>query len=163
MIKFLISFGDYENKELTKIIVLAKNNVLEIFKDIGHWIAQDLKENKLIEKISDFYLVPIPLTKTKLLNRGFNQSLILCQTIAEKTGLKVFTNLEKIKETKDQASLKYQERLTNLENAFQVIGSSPQKIILIDDIKTTGSTLKECAKALKKKGAKQVLALTILK
>lgn len=142
---------------------MGKDNAFEIFKDIGYWIAQDLKKNKLIEKISEFYLVPVPLSKTKLINRGYNQSLVLCQSISQETGLKIFTKLEKIKETKDQANLNYQERLTNLQNVFYVNGHSPPKIILIDDIKTTGSTLKECAKTLKEKGAKEILALTILK
>jgi competence protein ComFC len=87
----------------------------------------------------------------------------LAKTISENLGLKIFLGLEKIKETEDQVGLSFEERLTNLKNAFQVKEKPPNKIILIDDIKTTGATLKECAQILKKAGAKEIIALTILR
>lgn len=159
LIKALISFGEYENQKLKELVIYGKENAYEIFNDLGFYISKELKKFNF----KDYVLVPIPLTRRKLLQRGFNQTEILAKKISEETGLKISKCLIKIKETKDQASLSYEERLKNLNNAFKVIGNVPEKIILIDDVKTTGTTLKESAKVLKEAGAKEIYALTILK
>jgi len=159
LIKFLISFSDYENDFLRRLVIFGKDGAFEIFNDFGYLISDFLKNYNF----KDFYLTPVPLRKRKLLIRGFNQAEVLAKTIAENLGLKIFLGLEKIKETEDQVGLSFEERLTNLKNAFQVKEKPPKKIILVDDIKTTGTTLRECAQVLKKAGAKEIIALTILR
>ena len=158
LIKFLISFGKYENELLKRIILLGKEQSLEILKDIGYFISQEMKNLNFKE----YYLTPVPLTKNKVIKRGYNQSEILAQTIANNLGINIFKGLIKKKETKDQGSLNYEARKTNLKGAFGVNEKSPSNIILVDDIKTTGATLKECAVTLKKAGAKNIIALTVL-
>lgn len=107
----------------------------------------------------DYFLVPIPMTKRKILLRGFNQTEILAKNLAPEKTMPV---LQKIKETKEQAKLNFQERKTNLKNAFIVQERPPKNIILIDDVITSGNTLKECAQVLKNSSTKKIIALTIL-
>lgn len=141
------------------IIQGKSEGYFEIFKDLGNFISQDLKKFDF----QGYYLAFVPLCYRKLLKRGFNQAEVLARTISKNLNLPLYDGLLKIKETKDQANLSYEERLTNLKNAFALKNKPPEKIILVDDIKTTGSTLKECAQVLKKAGAKKIIALTVLK
>jgi ComF family protein len=159
LIKFLISFGNYENDQLKQLVITGKDGFFEIFNDFGYLMSIFLKKYNF----QNFYLTPVPLRKNKLLTRGFNQAEILAQKISLNLQLPIFNKLEKIKDTQDQVGLDSKERLSNLKNAFQVKEKAPEKIILVDDIKTTGATLKECAQVLKKAGAKEIIALTILR
>lgn len=163
LIKFLISFGNAENKNLTKILVIGKETAVEIFRDFGYLLGQELIKVNFHDKFKDFYLAPVPVAKEKLLQRGHNHSYVFAKALAKTTKLKIFTGLIKIRQTKDQASLSSQERKTNLQGAFSLKEKPPTKIILVDDIKTTGTTLKECGQLLKTAGAKEIIALTILK
>jgi ComF family protein len=103
-------------------------------------------------------IVPVPLHKKRLNFRGFNQSEVLAEEIFKNT---------RIKNTEPQAQLKKIKRLTNVKNAFEIKPSAkinPEKIyLLLDDVCTTGSTINECAKILKKYGAKTVIGLTVAK
>jgi competence protein ComFC len=159
-IKSLISFAGYENKALAKLIKLGKfQGYFEVFKFFGGLIAQELM--KIKDQLKDFKLVPIPLFKKDENNRGFNQSKVLAQTIKENLGLEISDCLIKIKTNKPQRTLDEKKRAQNIEGVFALKNKPPQKIILIDDIKTTGATLLEAAKILKHSGAKTILALTI--
>jgi ComF family protein len=159
LIKYLISFGLYENEFLKEIVLLGKDGYKEIFEDFGEIISDFLKNYNF----KDYSLAFVPVTKRKLIDRGFNQSEVLAQKLAKNLNLKIFSDLIKIKETEDQAKLDFEKRLNNLKDAFKVKSLPPKKIILVDDIKTTGATLKECAKVLKEAGAKEIIALTILR
>ncbi|BCX15576.1 MAG: hypothetical protein KatS3mg097_468 [Candidatus Parcubacteria bacterium] len=109
----------------------------------------------------NYYLTPVPITQKKLLHRGFNQTNILAQAINQTAAIPIADILIKIKDTPDQVGLNLKERLENLKNSFNLKSLPPKNIILVDDIKTTGATLKECAETLKKAGAKNIIALTI--
>ncbi len=112
-------------------------------------------------KKEDFLIVPVPLSKKKLKERGFNQSLILARYISDALGIPMdYTSLRKVKETESQTYLSANQRKKNIKDAFQVMGNLRKRnILLIDDVATTGSTLNECAKALKKAGAEKVICL----
>ncbi len=159
LVKFLISFGIYENEILKSLIITGKEGFKEIFIDLGKIISKFIKNYNF----KDYYLAYVPITKTKLLQRGFNQSEIIAQILSKNLNLKIFDQLIKIKDTEDQSYLKYNERINNLKDVFKVKNKPPKKIILIDDIITTGTTLKECAKVLRENGTKEIIALTILK
>lgn len=123
----------------------------------------------LIEKIKkdrgkNWIIVSVPLHKSRQNWRGFNQSELIAQLIAEKLGLEYKELLKRIRNTKPQIKLNSYERKQNIKGAFKLIDNCELKIvncILIDDVWTTGSTLKECAYVLKRGGAKTVWALTI--
>ncbi len=109
-------------------------------------------------------IVPVPLYPKREKWRGFNQSALLAKILAKKLGLKYGDYLLRIKHTKPQMKLKGWERKKNIKNAFALAVNSSllaESILLVDDVWTTGSTLKECCKVLKLGGAKKVWALTL--
>ena len=110
-------------------------------------------------------IIPVPLHIRRLRDRGFNQALILARTLGKKHGIDVdFSLLKRRKLTLTQTGLDKKERALNIKGAFVVAHPAKLKeknIILVDDVFTTGATINECAKTLKKAGAKQVAAITL--
>lgn len=109
-------------------------------------------------------ITPVPLHKTRLREREFNQSLIIANGIAKEFDLPVKNILEKTRKTGYQNELTKSERLTNLKNAFAVragIDIEGKNVLLIDDVMTTGATLNECACTLLSGGAKKVTCFTL--
>ena len=112
----------------------------------------------------NWLIIPVPLHKRRQNWRGFNQSALLAKLIAQQTGLQFADALIRTKHTKPQMSLKSAERHLNIRGIFSLKQGSEiknKKILLIDDVWTTGSTLKECAAVLKRNGAKSVWGITI--
>lgn len=103
-------------------------------------------------------VMPVPLHRTKLLAREFNQTAALAKYISKKTGARLITSaLIKTKLTQPQTALSGADRRKNLKKAFAVCEDvSGLKILLVDDVITTGATVAECARALKKAGASEV-------
>jgi len=110
-------------------------------------------------------VVPIPLYRNKLKERGFNQAELLARIIAEYFNIKLSkSNLEKIKPTQSQTKLSASKRIKNMKGVFVVKNKEEfwgKDILLVDDIYTTGATLKEAAKILKKARAKEIYAFTL--
>ena len=110
-------------------------------------------------------IVPIPLHYTRLIERRYNQSGLLASELAKLNGLPVdYTSVVRHKKTRPQVEFSGHERVKNVKGVFSV--KYPDKIkgkrvVLIDDVMTTGSTLKECALALRAAGAKSVDTLTV--
>ena len=106
-------------------------------------------------------LVPIPLSSEKERERGYNPAAYLAEELSIRAGIPVQPILEKVKSTPPQMSLTKTERFKNPKGAYRVKGKMrpPDKILLVDDVFTTGSTLEECAKVLKRAGAQWVGAL----
>lgn len=108
-------------------------------------------------------VVPVPLHKERLRFRGFNQAQILADGIGKKMGIPVYSDiLLRVRNTKAQKGLNDRERYKNLKDAFQVQVKSKssvmkwKRVLLVDDIYTTGATIDACARALKKAGIKEV-------
>lgn len=106
--------------------------------------------------------VPVPLHIDRLRKRGYNQSKVIADELSKRYGPPVREDLlERIRNTPQQARLNKQERLKNVRNAFC---ASPEckglSIAIVDDMRTTGSTLRECALELKKHGAACVYGVT---
>lgn len=110
-------------------------------------------------------LTPVPLHPQKLAERGFNQSHLLASHIASALDIPIRSDLiQRTKATRPQAQLNREERQENVKGAFSVIGNARldgETILLIDDVATTGATLKACAQALKDLGAGDIWALTV--
>ncbi|MHC1728611.1 MAG: double zinc ribbon domain-containing protein [Syntrophobacteraceae bacterium] len=110
-------------------------------------------------------VVPVPLHSKRLKERGFNQSGLLGKELSRKLGLAVsFDTLRRKKWTDPQTRMNRQERLNNVKGVFELSKDAAvrgRRILLLDDVFTTGSTLSECARTLKKKGASEVHALTV--
>lgn len=132
--------------------------------------AGEILVNFLQEKIKkykdEYYLTYIPIDKKRLKERGFNQCEYIAKELSITTGIKTINTLKKIKETKIQKTLKREERMENLKNAFEIIDEKDikgKKFILLDDVITTGATLNEGIKVLKKYGAVEIKILTLAK
>ncbi len=125
---------------------------------IGVVMAERL--NRLNLSIENTILIPVPLHKTRIRERGYNQSALLCHVIASQTGFIYHDHvLKRIRYTQSQTKLNVSERLKNVHKAFKV--ASPQEIqnksvILVDDVITTGATANECARELIRAGAETV-------
>ena len=108
-------------------------------------------------------LVPVPLFADRQAERGYNQSELLCQQLALKTGIPARpTVLKRIRQTDPQAMIAGPKRQDNVKDAFaasvNVMGLS---VLLVDDVATSGSTLRECAKALRQQGAGRVYGIAV--
>jgi ComF family protein len=103
-------------------------------------------------------VVPVPLSLKGLRERGFNQTLLMARPFAKRRGLPLEGRLLfKKKETPPQTSLSRSARLRNLRGTFAVRGAlSGERILLVDDVITTGATVSECTKALLRAGASEV-------
>lgn len=102
----------------------------------------------------------VPSDRKRLSQRGYNQAELIAAELARLTTKPNFALLAKIKHTTNQARLTRQERMTNLIGAFETKFKPPERVVIVDDVMTTGATLNECAKTLKKSGARVVYALT---
>ena len=109
-------------------------------------------------------LIPVPLHPRRLRERGYNQSLLLAEQLARRVGLPVDqAALRRVKHTRPQVGLGARERQENVADAFECVSSSlaGQRVVLIDDVCTTGNTLEACSQALKAQGVRSVWALTL--
>lgn len=126
--------------------------------------------NKITLEINNFDIIcAVPLHKSRLKSRKFNQSILLAKEIEKKFNKKLYYDLIfRTKNTATQASLKSKERTKNLKNAFAFNEKyssliKNKKILLIDDVMTTGVTVENCAKILKKAGAQKVIVVVVAK
>ncbi len=139
---------------------------------LAELIYKRLREVRLRSEIersrTSIIIIPIPLSRKRLRQRGYNQSELLGKFLSDKLSIRIENNvLYKIKETISQVEIKDRnKRLKNLEGAFEVKNAEIIKnknVILIDDITTTGATLNEARRILKTAGAKKVIGLTVAK
>lgn len=160
---------DYRQDILIEVLHNFKYNSLP---DLGNKLAELLNrflEDKIRKaEITNFDLVlAIPLAKKRKLWRGFNQSEILAEIIACKFNWnKDFNLIFRRYHTCPQVSLKAAERKINVKGIFRINNPKQlknKKILLIDDVITTGATMNECAKILKEAGAKEVWGLVLAK
>lgn len=127
-----------------------------------------IKNEKLCRKLK-FYdiIIPVPMHKLKKLERGYNQTEILSENLAENLNIFYDKNiLIKVVNNKKQSSLSKNERYKNIKDVFKIEKTDKiknKRIILVDDICTTSATLEECSKVLKEAGAIEVVALVIAK
>lgn len=122
-----------------------------------------IKDNKDIIDNVDFVTF-VPLHSDWLNGREYNQSGILASAISREFGIPLIKPLEKTVRTKRQNELSREERLVNLSGAFKVKtcdSLKDRKVLLVDDVMTTGATLSECASTLKGSGTKEVRCLTL--
>lgn len=110
----------------------------------------------------------VPLSKSRMRERGFNQAEEIAKILSESKNIPILSLLVKTKEGKHQSKLNQQERLQNLRDSFSVKEDARKlvknkTVLIVDDVFTTGTTLNECSKVLKAKGAKQIFTTTFAK
>jgi ComF family protein len=118
-----------------------------------------------MEATVDCLTMPVPLHPKRLRERGFNQSLLLSRHAASLIGTELdFLSLRRIRYTQPQTGLRSEERRRNVRKAFEITNEEAVKdriVLLVDDVTTTGSTLNECARVLKRAGAEKVFGLVL--
>jgi competence protein ComFC len=137
-----------------------KNVLADLFYES---IIQNEQLQSQIQK-EKWVLVPIPLSLSKLRKRGYNQAEILAHELSKKFNFPVLNILQRTRETKTQVGMTNLQRKINIKDAFNVIHNSEfkiQNVFLVDDVVTTGSTLLEASKILKKMGVGKVFGLTL--
>lgn len=131
----------------------------------GEVFGQELTEKygRFLKQRRITLIVPIPLHKKRLRRRGYNQAELVARVLSERTGIPMDADaLVRVKATCPQKTLSGRERRENIQGAFVARKRIRcRNVALIDDIYTTGSTLDEAAKALRKAGAEKVYFLTI--
>lgn len=126
------------------------------------WLSEALDDPRLRGRPFDG-IVPVPLHPARERARGFNQAQLLADSLGERCHLPVWRALERTRYTTTQTAFDRAERMQNLHGAFRLrknIVVRDLRLLLIDDVLTTGSTLSECARVLKKAGALSVHAAT---
>jgi competence protein ComFC len=106
-------------------------------------------------------VVPVPLHSSRLRKRGFNQAELLARGVAEKMKATVSDTLEVVRSTRDQVELSAAQRRANVAGAYTATKPLRGKILLIDDVFTTGATMSACAGTMVRAGAKEVHALSL--
>jgi len=152
------SFGLYKGPLRKAINLLKYHNMKRLSKPLSKVMLQmDIPKADAV--------IPIPLYKDRLRQREFNQSALLAKYTAKNTGAALLVDcLVKIKDTKPQVGLSSRERRRNIKNAFDVEKKEFIKgkdILLMDDVITTGATVRECSRVLKKAGAANIYVLAL--
>ena len=149
----------HKNRHLGNILgeVLYESMIEEV------WEIREFSDNKKI------IIIPVPISRVKIFKRGYNQSLIIALGFCKKDKEKIFKIEENIifkkNETKPQAKItNRKQRLSNVKNSFGIKNENYVKnrtIIVIDDVVTTGATIKEIMKILKKAGASKIFGFAL--
>ena len=134
-------------------------------REYGRFYAESISKSysRMIESWKGEVLVPVPLHSHRQRKRGYNQAAVLANYLSGSLGIPVDDKyLIRIKNTKPQKELATKERNNNIEKAFQIRSNSIKykKVILVDDIYTTGATINECAKTLLAFGVEEVYFIT---
>jgi ComF family protein len=134
---------------------------------LGEALSEEIKNFNS----QDAVLVPVPLSAKRLSWRGYNQSLLLAQAISKKTGHKVgealqrkktpfFENLFSHPESQVQSGTR-EKRLANIRGKFEAVKPVPENVVLIDDVITSGATILEATRVLKRAGVKKIYVLAV--
>jgi competence protein ComFC len=165
---------DYRHPAIKKSLSLlkykGKRRLANIFAEMIYAkISEELSELSVMENFTEPILIPIPLSKKRYRERGFNQAELICRELvkidAGKSFILITNILLKPHDTEHQARIRDRsQRLKNISGSFTVKNADLVKnrnIILIDDILTTGATLSEARKVLRAAGARKVIAFTV--
>lgn len=143
-----------QNKKLRGIFV----------KIMADFLIEELAEKMSMENFTNPVVTFIPMSRKRISEREINQSEILAKDISELLHIPFQKTLAKIRETKRQTTLKRSERLSNVKNSFGILDEKNirgKNIIIVDDVTTTGATLKEVKKVLIENGAKKVFCVAV--
>lgn len=143
--------------------LLKYGDRLDLVQPFSHWMARAGSE--LLRECDA--LVPVPLHWTRLFQRRFNQSAALAQALSRRTKVPVIDDvLIRVRATPPQVGLARDERARNVHGAFSVgqalrVKMKGKRIVLIDDVLTTGATANACARVLRRAGAARIDVLTL--
>lgn len=151
----------YEGAISHAIVNFKFHNAKYFFKPLSAYLAKCYYEHDMQADL----MLCVPMTEQKQMQRGYNQAAMLAKYLSDYIHVPFDEKLiKKIKSTSNQVDLSFEERSDNVKGAFLLTDRSKVKnkvVLLVDDVLTTGATSEECAKLLKKAGAKKVLVLCL--
>jgi ComF family protein len=136
------------------------SNVQGLAIPLGRLMGQYWEKSPLPAEI----IIPVPLHTDRLRERGYNQAALLARELGKSIGLPVSENsLGRVRATRPQVDLNAPERKENVRDAFRCSNTElkERRVLLVDDVCTTGATLEACSSALRQVGARSVWALTL--
>ncbi|MBE0575968.1 MAG: ComF family protein [Desulfuromonadales bacterium] len=148
--------GIYQGKLKEAIHKLKYRNRLALAKPLGQLLGKSIVAAG--NGFAPDRIIPVPLHPRRLRQRGYNQALEVARPIAQQSGLLLDTTLlQRTRNTPQQQGLSATERRSNLRNAFTLTSRAPAlRILLIDDVMTTGETVRECSRTLLAGGIDEV-------
>lgn len=150
-------FFKYENLIRSQILSLKFQEKPYIYKTMSYFLENKRKNFEKLKKYD--IIITVPISKQRLKKRGYNQSELIAKEIAKILSIKIEKNvLYKIKNTVPQSTLNKKQRGENAKGAYKIKNTKKiqnKKILIIDDIYTTGNTVNECAKQLIEAGIKR--------
>ncbi|NJM37547.1 MAG: ComF family protein [Akkermansiaceae bacterium] len=160
-----------DDRTLEMIHRLKYSRELHLAEDLGRLAVEAFSDPRLALALKEKWpLVPVPLHWRRRQHRHFNQAEEISRVIAQHTDLPMIKALKRSHATEHQTRLTRVQRLENLRGAFTItsagqrqIGKSPVGAILVDDVLTTGSTVDECAKTLRRAGFQKVAVITVMR
>lgn len=156
---------DYQKDKLAKKLIHTLK--YDFVKEIADTFNVGIESERInFRRLVFDFIVPVPLHRRRLKERGFNQSELIAKKISEITEKPIIDNILKRKKyRRPQMEVKNREaRIKNTQNIFECVQHQVldnKVVLLIDDVATTGATLKECARVLKNAGARSILSFTL--
>ncbi len=164
----LVSLWDHESvikQAIERIKVGGVFHILEELTEYFLFLAQ--RDQKRLSSFLRFIIDEetvvtfVPLGSQRKKERGFDQSEILADYLARSLGKKKEVLLKRVRETEPQDNLEKEERRLNVKDAFSFVGSKTDKVVIIDDIWTSGATMKECCRVMRENGVREIWGFTI--
>jgi ComF family protein len=155
------SVGSYEDPLRKAVLRLKFERKVALVPALGELAAAELAP--ALPAWKPAALVPVPIHWTRQLERGFNQSRLLCDEVSRRTGVPTREWLERTRRTPPQVGQNRKDRERSVRGAFALARAAAVEgaVVLVDDVRTSGSTLTECARVLRAVGLREVYALTV--
>ena len=157
----------FKYTELVRNLILQYkfNDKAYLYRTFCEFIV---KNKKVFDFIKSYdIIIPVPIHKARMRERGYNQSELIAKELAKKLELKVYTDvLIKIKNNKMQSTLSSKEREINTKNVYKLVNLEKiynKRVLIFDDIYTTGATINSCIEEVKKANVKKIGILTLAK
>lgn len=150
---------------------LKYHKALHLADELGRLATEAFEDERFSEARAGCWpLVPVPMHRSRLRERYFNHAGEIARVVSARTGLSILDALKRVRKTETQTRLTRHQRLQNLHGAFELTrkgkafaGGKPEGAIVVDDVFTTGSTVDECARALRKAGVQKVIVVTVMR
>lgn len=161
----------YDEQAMGLIHRLKYGREVHLARELGALAAEAFEDPRLhAARSGNWPLIPVPLHHSRFQHRHFNQSAEIARVLAVATGLPVMKALKRIRRTETQTRLSRSQRLANLRGAFALTGCGrkfsavrPAGAVIVDDVFTTGSTVHECARVLRRAGVQKVVVVTVMR
>lgn len=163
-IHFDAAVAAYRSRGIVRRVVLnfKYGRQIHLRHLIGRWLCAALNDDRLRGRTFDV-IIPVPLHAARERERGFNQAALLAEILSARMSIQSKPVLQRVRYTTTQTAFDRAERMENLRDAFRLRKKADVRglrVLLVDDVLTTGSTLSECARILKSAGASSVHAVT---